>query len=105
MLKRTYYIGDLLPIFQDKLIKEELESIDKNVFFYAEIPESEKKLHNQFNRELQVNSKIFGCIMIEYIDNIHANLSNGIIANYYDNFMIWKSQQRILFGTVCVELF
>lgn len=110
MNKGTYYIGDLSYVLENN--KDILGIRNKNgkyildnggiIRFYS-ISLEERFYQDQFGQDYHIKNGNLGCIMIENIDYIKAELNHGQIIKFYDDFNVWNSFGRILFGHICID--
>lgn len=111
MNKGSYYIGDLSYVLEkwDEIIF--LNKIKNNEYtiknggniacFAVNI---DNPIHeDQFGQIYKNKSGFLGCIQIEDIDYVDADLTNGQIVQFYDTFTTWESMGRILFGHICIN--
>jgi len=108
MTSGTYYIGDLFFVLKEEfsLIKklsanEFILNQERKIAIYK-TQNLIEQYQDQFGQEYFVENGNIGCIRIEDIDAIDADLSNGQIISFYDFFDTRESLSRILFGHICL---
>ncbi len=108
MTPGTYYLGDLFFVLKEEFflitnpIKNEfILNENRKIAYYTTINMSES-YQDQFGQEYFIENGNIGCIRIEDIDSIEVDFSKGKIISFYDNFNTRETQNRILFGHICV---
>lgn len=108
MTSGNYYIGDLFFVLQEefslitKPFKNEFILNDDRVIAYYPTVNMSESYQDQFGQEYLIENGNIGCIKIEDIDSVNANFSKGKIISFYDSFNTRETQNRILFGHICV---